>query len=135
MDSWLPKSILCLRNYSSADFWRDLLAGVTVGLVALPLAMAFSIASGLSPQAGIYCAVVTGFLINPISFIYGIFDNFLLVASIIGALLVGKWMAAWGVGRAFGYNQNEQLTIWSLTPFWPPSRAGMQSTRRCPSRG
>ena len=59
--------------------------------------------------------VVTGFLINPISFIYGIFDNFLLVASIIGALLVGKWMAAWGVGRAFGYNRNEQLTIWSLT--------------------
>jgi sulfate permease, SulP family len=64
MDSWLPKSILCLRNYSSADFWRDLLAGVTVGLVALPLAMAFSIASGLSPQAGIYCAVVTGFIIS-----------------------------------------------------------------------
>ena len=64
MDSWLPKSILSLRNYSSADFWHDLLAGVTVGLVALPLAMAFSIASGLSPQAGIYCAVVTGFLIS-----------------------------------------------------------------------
>ena len=59
--------------------------------------------------------VVTGFLINPISFIYGIFDNFLLVASIIGALLVGKWIAAWGVGRAFGYNWDEQLTIWSLT--------------------
>ena len=59
--------------------------------------------------------VVTGFLINPISFVYGIFDNFLLVASIIGALLVGKWIAAWGVGRAFGYNRNEQLTIWSLT--------------------
>jgi Kef-type K+ transport system membrane component KefB len=59
--------------------------------------------------------VVTGFLINPITFVYGIFDNFLLVASIIGALLLGKWMAAWGVGRAFGYNRNEQLTIWSLT--------------------
>jgi len=59
--------------------------------------------------------VVTGFLINPISFVYGIFDNFLLVASIIGALLVGKWIAAWGVGRAFGYSRNEQLTIWSLT--------------------
>jgi SulP family sulfate permease len=41
-----------------------LIAGVTVGLVALPLAMAFSIASGLPPQAGIYCAVVTGFLIS-----------------------------------------------------------------------
>ncbi|MBR0716202.1 cation:proton antiporter [Bradyrhizobium liaoningense] len=59
--------------------------------------------------------VVTGFLINPINFVYGIFDNFLLVASIIGALLVGKWIAAWAVGRAFGYNRNEQLTIWSLT--------------------
>jgi len=59
--------------------------------------------------------VVTGFLINPITFVYGIFDNFLLVASIIGALLVGKWIAAWAVGHAFGYNLNEQLTIWSLT--------------------
>ena len=59
--------------------------------------------------------VVTGFLINPVTFVYGIFDNFLLVASIIGALLVGKWIAAWLVGRAFGYNRNEQLTIWSLT--------------------
>jgi Kef-type K+ transport system membrane component KefB len=59
--------------------------------------------------------VVTGFLINPITFVHGIFDNFLLVASIIGALLVGKWIAAWVVGRAFGYSRNEQLTIWSLT--------------------
>jgi Kef-type K+ transport system membrane component KefB len=59
--------------------------------------------------------VVTGFLINPITFVYGIFDNFLLVASIIGALLLGKWIAAWGAGRAFGYSRNEQLTIWSLT--------------------
>ena len=45
-------------------FVHDLIAGVTVGLVALPLAMAFAISSGLSPQAGIYCAVVTGFLIS-----------------------------------------------------------------------
>src|SRR6476646_7712263 len=59
--------------------------------------------------------VVTGFLINPITFVYGIFDNFLLVASIIGALLVGKWIAAWLVGHVFGYSRNEQLTIWSLT--------------------
>ena len=43
---------------------RDMVAGVTVGLVALPLAMAFAIASGLTPQAGIYCAIVTGFLIS-----------------------------------------------------------------------
>ena len=63
-DRWLPKSVLCLRDYSVGKFWRDLLAGITVGLVALPLAMAFAIASGLTPQAGIYCAIVTGFLIS-----------------------------------------------------------------------
>lgn len=64
MEQWLPKSVLCLRNYTIQDFLADLAAGVTVGFVALPLAMAFAIASGLSPQAGIYCAVVTGFLIS-----------------------------------------------------------------------
>jgi len=63
-DRWLPKSVLCLRDYSLSKFWRDVIAGITVGLVALPLAMAFSIASGLTPQAGIYCAIVTGFLIS-----------------------------------------------------------------------
>ena len=63
-ERWLPKSVLCLRDYSSRKFFHDLIAGITVGLVALPLAMAFSIASGLTPQAGIYCAIVTGFLIS-----------------------------------------------------------------------
>ncbi|MGA2391415.1 MAG: SulP family inorganic anion transporter [Candidatus Sulfotelmatobacter sp.] len=63
-DRWLPKSVLCLREYNANKLVRDLIAGVTVGLVALPLAMAFSIASGLTPQAGIYCAIVTGFLIS-----------------------------------------------------------------------
>jgi sulfate permease, SulP family len=61
---WLPKSFTTLQNYSKKDFVSDLAAGLTVGLVALPLAMAFAIASGLTPQAGIYCAVVTGFLIS-----------------------------------------------------------------------
>src|SRR5882724_979314 len=63
-ERWLPKSILSLRDYTPQKFLKDLIAGVTVGLVALPLAMAFAIASGLTPQAGIYCAVVTGFLIS-----------------------------------------------------------------------
>src|SRR6185295_12071254 len=61
---WTPKSVLSLRHYSVATLRHDVIAGITVGLVALPLAMAFSIASGLSPQAGIYCAVVTGFIIS-----------------------------------------------------------------------
>jgi len=63
-EAWLPKSVLCLRDYDLNKFLRDLVAGITVGLVALPLAMAFAIASGLTPQAGIYCAIVTGFLIS-----------------------------------------------------------------------
>ncbi|MGE0446052.1 MAG: SulP family inorganic anion transporter [Vicinamibacterales bacterium] len=61
---YLPASVLALRQYSAATFTADLIAGVTVGLVALPLAMAFAISSGMSPQAGIYCAIVTGFLIS-----------------------------------------------------------------------
>lgn len=61
---WFPRSFQALREYNAKTFAADAVAGVTVGLVALPLAMAFSIASGLSPQAGIYCAVVTGFLIS-----------------------------------------------------------------------
>ena len=62
--NWLPKSVLCFRDYNRHKFLLDVIAGVTVGLVALPLAMAFAIASGLTPQAGIYCAIVTGFLIS-----------------------------------------------------------------------
>ena len=62
--AWLPKSVLLLRDYDRHKFLSDLIAGITVGLVALPLAMAFAIASGLSPQAGIYCAIVTGFIVS-----------------------------------------------------------------------
>jgi sulfate permease, SulP family len=61
---WLPKSILCLQDYNRKTFVSDVIAGVTVGLVALPLAMAFAIASGVAPQSGLYCAIVAGFLIS-----------------------------------------------------------------------
>jgi SulP family sulfate permease len=61
---WSPKSLLSLRDYSFHKFTQDLIAGITVGVVALPLAMAFGIASGVTPQAGIYTAVVAGFLIS-----------------------------------------------------------------------
>lgn len=65
LPDWLPRSILTIASgYDRRAFAADLIAGVTVGLVALPLAMAFAIASGLTPQAGIYCAVITGFLIS-----------------------------------------------------------------------
>jgi len=60
----LPKLVVSLRQYTAQMFLHDLLAGITVGLVALPLAMAFGIASGVTPQAGLYTAVVAGFLIS-----------------------------------------------------------------------
>lgn len=64
LNRWLPKSVETLKNYSLKDFSSDITAGITVGLVALPLAMAFGIASGVTPQAGIYTAVIAGFLIS-----------------------------------------------------------------------
>src|SRR3984885_15101395 len=64
LKQWIPRSIECLRDYTAKQFAQDLVAGITVGLVALPLAMAFAIASGVPPQAGIYTAVVAGFLIS-----------------------------------------------------------------------
>jgi SulP family sulfate permease len=62
--AWMPKSVLLLRDYDRHKFISDVIAGVTVGLVALPLAMAFAISSGVPPQAGLYCAIVTGFIIS-----------------------------------------------------------------------
>jgi SulP family sulfate permease len=60
----MPKSVLCLSDYSASTFASDVAAGVTVGLVALPLAMAFAIASGVAPHSGIYCAIIAGFIIS-----------------------------------------------------------------------
>ncbi|MBM3198316.1 MAG: sodium-independent anion transporter, partial [Chlamydiae bacterium] len=62
---FIPKSwILVRRMYTWALFKQDLLAGVTVGVVALPLAMAFAIASGVLPEQGLYTAIIAGFLIS-----------------------------------------------------------------------
>jgi SulP family sulfate permease len=62
--NWAPKSVETLQHYRRGYFLSDLIAGVTVGVVALPLAMAFAIASGVSPQAGIYTAILGGFLVS-----------------------------------------------------------------------
>src|ERR1700677_4458062 len=62
LDRWLPKLVLCLRQYNLRYFTVDVIAGLTVGLVALPLAMAFGIASGVTPQAGIYTAIIAACL-------------------------------------------------------------------------
>jgi len=113
-----PKLLLCLKNYKAQDFTSDLIAGLTVGLVALPLAMAFGIASGVTPQAGIYTAVVAGFLISALGgsrtqiggptgafvvIIAGIIAKFglsglLMVTLMAGVILV--FMGATGLGTA-----------------------------------
>ena len=115
---WTPKSILCLRGYTLQAFTADLVAGLTVGLVALPLAMAFAIASGVSPQTGIYTAVIAGFLISALGgsrfqiggptgafvvIVAGIIAKFglsglLMVTLMAGALLV--LMGVTGLGTA-----------------------------------
>ncbi len=115
---WLPKLLLCLRHYSLQNFVADLIAGLTVGLVALPLAMAFGIASGVTPQAGIYTAVIAGFLISALGgsrtqiggptgafivIVAGIIANYglsglLMVTMMAGVLLVV--MGITGLGTA-----------------------------------
>lgn len=62
---FIPQSFLCLRkNYSRSLFYKDLFAGITVGVLSLPLAMAFGIASGVTPTQGLITAIIAGFLIS-----------------------------------------------------------------------
>ena len=59
-----PRLIDALRGYNRRIFTQDLLAGITVGVIALPLSMAFAIASGMKPEQGLYTAIVAGFCIS-----------------------------------------------------------------------
>lgn len=108
----LPRSILCLREYSRADFTADAIAGLTVGLVALPLAMAFGIASGVTPQAGLYTAVVAGFLISALGgsrtqiggptgafvvVVAGIIAKFGLSGLMMATLMAGAFLVVLGL--------------------------------------
>src|ERR1051326_7040094 len=61
--SFRPKLVDTLRSYTSETFFADLIAGITVGIVALPLAMAFAIASGVKPEAGIFTAGIAGVIV------------------------------------------------------------------------
>jgi sulfate permease, SulP family len=92
-----PALVVALRAYSSRTFVSDLVAGVTVGLVALPLAMAFAISSGMSPQAGIYCAIVTGVIISTLG------GSYVQIGGPTGAfvVVVAGIVAQYGVDALF----------------------------------
>lgn len=62
--SMIPALFSSLKNYNRRQFTSDLMAGVIVGIVALPLAIAFGIASGVTPEKGIITAIVAGVLIS-----------------------------------------------------------------------
>lgn len=63
-ERFIPVFFEVIKNYSSASFKKDLFAGITVGIVAIPLALAFAIASGATPSQGIFTAVIAGFFIS-----------------------------------------------------------------------
>jgi SulP family sulfate permease len=109
-----PKLLETLKKYSGQDFRSDLIAGVTVGIVALPLAMAFAIASGVPPQAGIFTAVIAGFIISAlggtrvciggptgafIAILYGIFLTYGAENMAICTVMAGGLLLAMGVCR------------------------------------
>ena len=89
----VPQLITSLRGYSRDDFASDVGAGVVVGIVAFPLAIAFGIASGVTPQQGIFTAIVAGFLISALG------GSAVQVGGPTGAFIV----IVYGVVQAYGY--------------------------------
>jgi SulP family sulfate permease len=111
-----PRLLDELRSYGSEKFYRDLSAGLTVGVVALPLAMAFAfaIASGVKPEAGIFTAIIAGFLISApggsrvqivgpvgayIVIIYGIVQEYGLANLLIATMFAGVLLLRMGFLR------------------------------------
>jgi SulP family sulfate permease len=99
---FVPKSIVCLREgYTAEALSRDLLAGLVVGIVALPLALAFAIASGVPPERGLYTAIVAGFLISALG------GSRVQIGGPTGAFVV----IVYGVVARFGYDGLAACTL------------------------
>ncbi|WP_374265423.1 SulP family inorganic anion transporter [Zoogloea sp.] len=112
--SFHPKLLDTLPGYDKGQFGRDVSAGLTVGVLALPLAMAFAIASGMTPTAGIWTAIVAGFLISAlggsrvqvggptgafIPIIYGIVVEYGVQSLLVATMLAGAILVAMGAFR------------------------------------
>lgn len=110
--SFRPRFIDALQDYDRPRFMRDVGAGLTVGVVALPLAMAFAIASGLKPEAGLFTAIIAGLLISALGgsrvqiggpagafivIVYGIVDRYGLANLIIATAMSGVMLLAMGI--------------------------------------
>ena len=59
-----PKLITCMKNYSLSQFTKDVISGIIVAIIALPLSIALALASGVGPEQGLYTAIVAGFVIS-----------------------------------------------------------------------
>ena len=109
-----PRLVDSLKGYSREDFASDLSAGITVGVVALPLAMAFGIASGVKPEQGLITAIVAGFLISAlggsrvqiggpagafVALLYGIVERHGVVGLLLSTMGAGVLMFAMGALR------------------------------------
>ena len=109
-----PKLLDCLGNYNKSMLLSDVSAGITVGVLALPLAMAFAIASGMSPTAGIWTAIVAGFIISAlggsrvqiggptgafIPIVYGIVVQHGVQNLLIATMMAGLMLLAMGAFR------------------------------------
>ncbi len=109
-----PKLWTALKGYSLSDFYADGVAGLIVGVVALPLAIAFGIASGVTPQAGLVTAVVAGFLISALGgsrvqiggptgafvvLIYGIVQKYGMEGLTLCTLMAGVFLILFGLFR------------------------------------
>jgi SulP family sulfate permease len=115
---FVPKSIVCLREgYTRESLLRDVIAGVVVGIVALPLALAFAIASGVPPERGLYTAIVAGFLISFLGgsrvqiggptgafvvIVYGIMARFGYEGLVIVTVMAGVILVVLGLARLGG---------------------------------
>ncbi|MHB1073541.1 MAG: SulP family inorganic anion transporter [Gemmatimonadaceae bacterium] len=114
----VPKLVTTLRaGYTRQQFTRDLSAGVIVGIVALPLAIAFAIASGVTPQAGLYTAIVAGFLVSALGgsrvqiggptgafvvIVYGIVQKYGVDGLTIATIMAGIFLVALGLAKLGG---------------------------------
>ncbi|HUR94549.1 MAG TPA: sulfate permease [Gemmatimonadales bacterium] len=113
----VPKLLTTLRTYDRAQFAADLGAGVIVGIVALPLAIAFAIASGVTPDRGLYTAVIAGFLISVLGgsrvqiggptgafvvIVYGIVQRYGLDGLLVATMMGGVMLVAFGLARMGG---------------------------------